>query len=100
LQSDLAPNSHQTHSYIEELDTPSATLAMPELCLDGWTITYTELQPRKSKQTKKQTSEETPLKVDPHNQQVSSTLVTTGTSIQGTQRQDSTYVKTVSNACY
>ena len=68
LQSDLGPNSHQTHSYIEDLDTPSATLAMLELCLDGWTITYTKLQPRKSKQTKKQTSEETPLKVDPQNQ--------------------------------
>jgi len=43
LQLDLAPSSHQTHSYLEELDTPSATLVVPELCLDGWTITYTEL---------------------------------------------------------
>jgi len=44
-QLDLAPNSHRTHSYLEELDAPSATLSMLEICLDGWTITYTELQP-------------------------------------------------------
>jgi len=100
LQLDLAPNSHQTHSYLEEIDTPSATLAMPELCLDGWTITYIELQLRKGKQAKKKTSEGTPLKVNPQNQQVSSTLVTPGTSIQGAQCQGNIYVKTVSNACY
>jgi len=40
-QSPLVPNSHQTHSYLEELDAPSTTLAMPKLYLDGWTITYT-----------------------------------------------------------
>jgi hypothetical protein len=96
----VAPNSHQTHSFLEEIDTPSATLAMPELCLDGWTITYTELHPRKSNQAKKRISEETPLKENPQNQQVSSTLVTPDTLTQGTQHQDSTYVKTVSNACY
>jgi hypothetical protein len=100
LQLDLAPNSHQTHSYLEELDAPSATLAMPEICLDGWTITYTEFQPRKSNQAKKRNSEETPLKVNPQNQQVSSTSVTPGTSIQGAQCQDNTYGKMVSNACY
>ena len=101
-QLNLAPNSHHTHFYLdEELDDPSVTLAMPELCLDGWTITYTELHPqKKSNQAKKRISEETPLKVSPQNQQVSSTLVTPGTSIQGAQCQDNTYVKTASNACY
>jgi len=38
--------------------------------------------------------------VNPQNQQVSSTLVTPGISIQGAQRQDSTYSKTASSACY
>jgi len=96
----LVPNSHHTHSYLEELDAPSATLAMPEICLDGWTITYIDFQPRKSKQTNKRISAETPLKVNPQNQQVSSTLVTPGTSIQGAQHQDSTYGKIVTNVCY
>jgi len=100
LQLALTPNSHQTHSNLKELDTPSATLAMPKLCLYGWTITYTELHPQKSNQAKKRTSEETLLKVNPHNQHVSSTLVTPGTLTQGTQHQDNTYGKTVSNACY
>ena len=99
-QLDLAPNSHRTHSYLEELDAPSATLSMLEICLDGWTITYTELQPWKSNQAKKRNSEETPLNVNPQNQQVSSTLLTPDTSIWGAQCQDSTYVKTVSSACY
>jgi len=72
---------------------------MLELCLDGWTITYTEFQPQKSNKAKKRNSEETPLKMNPQNQ-VSSTLVTPSTSIQGAKHQDSTYVKTVSNACY
>ena len=49
----IAPNSPQIHSYLEELDTPSASLAMPEICLDGYTITCTEFQPRKSNQAKK-----------------------------------------------
>jgi len=48
-QPPLVPNSHQTHSYLEELDAPSATLAMPKLCLDGWTISYTELRTSSSK---------------------------------------------------
>jgi len=96
----LVPNSHQTHSYPEELDAPSATLAMPEIYLDGWTITYTESQPQKSNQARKQISEETPLKENPQNQQVSSPLVTPGTSIQGAQCQGNIYGKTVSNVCY
>ena len=96
----LVPNSHCTHSYLEDLDVPSATLAMLELCVDGWTTTYTELQPRKNKQAKKQTSEETSLKVDPQNQLVSTTLVTPGTLTQGSQCHGNTYSKTVSNVCY
>ena len=40
------------------------------------------------------------MKENPQNQQVSSTLVTPGTSIQEARCQDSTHVKTVSNACY
>jgi hypothetical protein len=35
---------------------------MPEICLDEWTITYTEFQPQKNKQAKKRTSEDTLVK--------------------------------------
>lgn len=73
---------------------------MPEICLDEWTITYEEFQPWKSKQAKKRTSEETLVKVNPQNQQDSSTLATHGTSIQGTQHQDSTLGRPVSKTCY
>ena len=89
LNSTSHPNllliSQQTQLNIKELEAPQATPAMLEICLDGWTITYIEFLPQKSKQAKKQISEETLMKGNSQNQQVCGTLATHGTSTKGTQ---------------
>ena len=56
----LAPIPSQINSDSKELEVSQAkvTPVFPhEVCIDGWTITYTEFQPRKIKRTKKRSSQ-------------------------------------------
>jgi hypothetical protein len=72
---------------------------MPELCIDGWTITCSEFQPQRSKKTKKQVSEgATVVNKDPLHQQNTSGIP--DTPIHGTQLQDDTLIRSASKACY
>ena len=55
-----APIPGQINSDSKELEVSQAkvTPLFPhEVCIDGWTITYTEFQPRKIKRAKKRSSQ-------------------------------------------
>jgi len=41
----------------KELEASQAKPTSHEVCIDGWTITYKEFQPRKTKQARKQISQ-------------------------------------------
>ena len=58
--SHLASIPSQLNSDSKELEVSQAKVTPvfpPEVCIDGWTITYTEFQPRKIKRAKKQSSQ-------------------------------------------
>ena len=72
--SHLAPIPSQINSDSKELEVSQAkvTPVFPhEVCIDGWTITYTEFQPRKIKRAKKRSSQ---TKMNLRNQQADNTL--------------------------
>ena len=72
--SHLAPIPGQINSDSKELKVSQAkvTLVFPhEVCIDGWTITYTEFQPRKIKWAKKRSNQ---TKINLHNPQANNTL--------------------------
>lgn len=61
----------QIPQHIRKLDAPSCF--MPEICVDGWTITYKEFQPQNKKQVKRQASGGATTKDNPQNQSTSNT---------------------------
>ena len=68
------PIPGQINSDSKELEVSQAkvTLVFPhEVCIDGWTITYTEFQPRKIKRAKKRSSQ---TKMNLQSQQADNTL--------------------------
>lgn len=73
---------------------------MPEVCLDGWTITYTEFQPQKRKRIKKQPCEEALTRENTQNQPVISIPITQSIPVQKDQRQDNTIEKANNRECY
>jgi len=55
--SHLALIPSQMHLNYKELEASQAKTTSHEVCIDGWTITYKEFQPRKTKQARKQISQ-------------------------------------------
>ena len=55
--SHLAPIPCQTNSDSKELGASQAETTSHEVCIDGWTITYNEFQPRKIKRVRKRSSQ-------------------------------------------
>ena len=56
----LAPNPGQINSDSKESEVSQAKITPlfpPEVCIDGWTITYKEFQPRKIKRARKRSSQ-------------------------------------------
>ena len=51
--SHLASNFCQENSNLSDKVTPQANTTAHEVCIDGWTITYKEFQPRRNKQYRK-----------------------------------------------
>ena len=78
----LGSNQHLDLSYLalipsqmnlncKELEASQAKTTSHEVCIDGWTITYKEFQPRKTKQSRKQLSQ---TKVNLQSQQANNAL--------------------------
>jgi len=55
--SHLALIPSQMNLNYKELEASQAKTTSHEVCIDGWTITYKEFQPRKTKQARKQISQ-------------------------------------------
>ena len=55
--SHLALIPSQMNLDYKELEASQAKTTSHEVCIDGWTITYKEFQPRKTKQCRKQMSQ-------------------------------------------
>ena len=55
--SHLALIPSQKNLNYKELAASQAKTTPPEVCIDGWTITYKEFQPQKTKQARKQISQ-------------------------------------------
>ena len=51
--SHLALIPSQMNLNCKELEASQAKTTSHEVCIDGWTITYMEFQPRKTKQSRK-----------------------------------------------
>ena len=68
------PIPSQLNSDSKELEVSQAKVTPvfpPEVCIDGWTITYTEFQPRKIKRAKKRSNQ---TKMNLQSQQADNTL--------------------------
>ena len=61
---------YQVNSDFKELEASQAKTASHEVCIDGWTITNKEFQPRKTKQARKQISQ---TKMNLHSQKANKT---------------------------
>ena len=69
--SHLALTHSQMNLNYKELEASQAKTTSHEVCIDGWTITYTEFQPRKIKRAKKRSSQ---TKMNLQSQQANNTL--------------------------
>jgi hypothetical protein len=68
--SHVASNSRQENSNLGDEQIPQANPTAHEVCIDGWTITYREFQPRRIKQCRKKSNQ---AKINHQSMQVDNT---------------------------